>query len=109
MQINNLADLTRAHAATTPDNQAMAYVDDGRTWTFRELDSEANRVAQALKAAGVGPGDRIALLDKNAPEYFLYLFGGAKLPQLARSMRKDRFCPQLRFFLFCCQIQIGPL
>ncbi|NIN60485.1 MAG: AMP-binding protein, partial [Xanthomonadales bacterium] len=44
-----------------------------------QLDADANRVANALLAEGVGPEDRIAYLDKNAPEYFLYLFGGAKL------------------------------
>ena len=47
--------------------------------SFAELDAEASRIANALLAAGVGPGQRIAYLDRNAPEYFLYLLGGAKV------------------------------
>jgi long-chain acyl-CoA synthetase len=77
--MRSLADIVRHHAQSTPDNVAIHYLDDGRRWTFAELDAESNRIAQRLRDAGVGPQDRIAYLDKNAPEYFTYLFGGAKL------------------------------
>ena len=79
MAIQLLADITREHAKDRPDRRAMRYDEDGREWTYAQLDADANRVANALLAEGVGPQDRIAYLDKNAPEYFLYLFGGAKL------------------------------
>jgi long-chain acyl-CoA synthetase len=73
----NVADIVRAHAAATPD--ALAYaLGDGRL-TFADLDERSNRVAQGLRAAGVGPGDRVAILDKNCLEYFEVLFGAAKL------------------------------
>lgn len=32
-----------------------------RAWTFGELDSESNRMANALRASGVGAGDRVAV------------------------------------------------
>ena len=44
--------------------------DHGRPQRSAELDSEANRVAQALLAAGVKSQDRVAFLDKNGIEHF---------------------------------------
>jgi acyl-CoA synthetase (AMP-forming)/AMP-acid ligase II len=48
-----------------------------RTWTYRELRDESARVCQALAAEGVGVQDRVAVLDKNGPEFFAVLFGAA--------------------------------
>jgi len=79
MSIETLADIVRFHAVERPDQTAMIYTADNRRWTFTELDQESNRIAQALRAAGVDAQDRIAYLDKNSPEYFTYLYGGAKL------------------------------
>jgi long-chain acyl-CoA synthetase len=76
-ELTNVADMVRVHGATTPD--APAYLLGDRTVTFAELDERSNRVAQGLRALGVGPGDRVAILDKNCLEYFEVLFGAAKL------------------------------
>ena len=50
-----------------------------RDWgmSYAELRDEAARVAQALLAEGVAPGERVAVLDRNTPEYFTFLFGAA--------------------------------
>ncbi|MGH3969505.1 MAG: non-ribosomal peptide synthetase, partial [Mycobacterium sp.] len=39
-----------------------------RSWTYRELDEAANRLAHLLAAQGVGPGDRVALLLSRSAE-----------------------------------------
>lgn len=44
----------------TPDAGFLIY--EGHTYTLRELDESANRVAHGLFEAGIGSGDRIALL-----------------------------------------------
>jgi long-chain acyl-CoA synthetase len=72
-----VADIVRTFAARTPE--APAYVLGDRTVTFAELDDRSSRVAQGLRSAGVGPGDRVAILDKNGLEYFDLVFGTAKL------------------------------
>jgi long-chain acyl-CoA synthetase len=77
MALRTLAEIPRHWAAEQPDAPALHF--EGREWTYGRLDADSSRVAQALLAAGVTPGDRIAFLDKNVPEYFLYLFGGAKV------------------------------
>lgn len=58
---------------------APAVTGDGRTVSYAELHERSSRVAQALLAAGLGPGSRVAYLGKNAPEYFDLLFGAAKI------------------------------
>ena len=72
-----VAGVVRGHGKNRPDAPAISY--EGRTTTWAELDARTNQVAQALAAEGVGEQDRIAFIDKNGPEYFEFLFGGAKL------------------------------
>ena len=51
--INTLADVTRVHAQQRGDVSALFCADDGREWTYAELDTQANVVANALLEAGV--------------------------------------------------------
>jgi long-chain acyl-CoA synthetase len=77
MEITALADIVRVHGANRGDRPMLTF--EGRTTTFGEMDRRSSQVAQALAAAQVGPDDRVAFLDKNAPEYFEVAFGAAKL------------------------------
>jgi acyl-CoA synthetase (AMP-forming)/AMP-acid ligase II len=73
---NTLARVPGRYAASGPDAPAIRY--QGETYDFAWLETESNRIAQALIAAGVTPGDRVALLDKSAPSFFAVLFGTLK-------------------------------
>jgi len=73
LPITTLAEIVRAHAAGRGGALAMRCGD--RSWTYTELRDESARVAQALLADGVEPQQRVAVLDKNAGEYFTFLFG----------------------------------
>jgi len=75
--ISTLADISSYWAESTPNKTAI--IAGAREWTFAEVDREAAQVAAGLIEEGVGTGDRVAFLDKNVPEYFPILFGGAKL------------------------------
>ena len=55
------------HAANRPDAPAIISADGERT--FAELDARANQVAQLLRDAGLRPGDGIALVCRNRPEF----------------------------------------
>jgi long-chain acyl-CoA synthetase len=50
----------------------------GRSITYRELDAQANRFANALIALGVQKGDRIALLMPNCPQMVIAYYGGLR-------------------------------
>ncbi|WP_345599935.1 amino acid adenylation domain-containing protein [Thermocatellispora tengchongensis] len=53
-------------AARTPTAAAVRW--DAGTWTYRELDERATRLARRLARHGVRPGDRVALLLDRSPE-----------------------------------------
>ena len=97
--IKTLADITRVHAQNQGDDVALYYENDGRSWTYLELDQEASRAAQALLAAGVGAQERIAYLDKNTPEYFVFLFGGAKINAVSVAVNWRLAPPEMEYIL----------
>ena len=72
-----LAGMLRKLAASRP--QAPAVSMDGRTLDFATVHARSSQVAQALRRSGVRSGDRIAILDKNAPTFYDVVFGAAKL------------------------------
>lgn len=71
------AEILRQHAGERPAAPALTYA--GQTWSFAQLHERSSRVAQALRALGVGPGDRVALLSKNCAECFELMFSCSKL------------------------------
>jgi long-chain acyl-CoA synthetase len=72
-----IAGLIRSQGASRPGKTAIAFA--GRDVTYADLDRRSNKAAQALRAAGMGTGDRVALIDRNGPEFFDLLFGAAKV------------------------------
>src|SRR6185369_8108529 len=54
-------------AAVLPDQ--LALLADGARWTFAALDRWASAMARGLLARGAAPGDRVALLLRNRPEF----------------------------------------
>ena len=59
-------------AMVFPDRNAVVYAD--RRMTYAEMASHATRIAHALRAAGVGVGDRVAYLSPNIPELLIAHF-----------------------------------
>lgn len=75
--LTTLPHALRHFAQRRPD--AVAYAFEGRLTTYLALDRQSDCVAQALAAAGVGPGDRIGYIGKNCDHYFELLLGAAKM------------------------------
>ncbi|MGE0595698.1 MAG: fatty acid--CoA ligase [Hyphomonadaceae bacterium] len=75
-QMTTLGDVARHHGRTRGGRIALRF--EGRETTFAEFDRNTNRVANALIAAGVKPGEAIAYLGKNSDHYFELVFGAAK-------------------------------
>ena len=60
-----------------------ALIDGDRSWTYAELKAESRRVARGLAAAGVQPGDRVALHMTNRAELAALYFACARLGAVA--------------------------
>lgn len=69
--------LTRA-AATWPEHPAVLETGTGRGLTYREADAAAQAQARRLVAAGVGPGDRVALRLPTSVDFVVAFFGALR-------------------------------
>lgn len=80
----NIANGVREFAVASPS--ALAVVDDAmpagkQTLTYAQLDERSSRLANALAAAGLAPGDRVGVLLGNRLEY----------PEIAAGLAKGGF------------------
>lgn len=75
-RMRTLGDVARYHAESRPD--AVAFSFEGRDTTFFDFDRHTSQVANALIAAGLSTGDRVAYVGKNSDWYFELLIGAAK-------------------------------
>jgi long-chain acyl-CoA synthetase len=73
----NLASLLRDAARTHAGRPAL--VVDGRSISYAELDVRAARFAGLLRSRGVEPGDRVAILLPNVPEFVEAYYGALRL------------------------------
>src|SRR6516164_864018 len=64
-EIEFLTDAVAHWAAVRPDAEALTYREV--RWTWEQWHDRIRRVAGGLAARGVGPGGRVAFLDKNNP------------------------------------------
>ena len=67
-----------AHLATHHDRPAVVMAGSGETITFGQLEERSRRVAQMLHAAGLRPGDHIAVMLENHPRYFEIFWGAMR-------------------------------
>ncbi|MCL4686384.1 long-chain fatty acid--CoA ligase [Myxococcota bacterium] len=69
----NLGTILQASATERPEHPAIRLGD--RVLRYAQLDRAARGVATALRARGVEPGDQVALLIPNVPEFTIAYFG----------------------------------
>ena len=90
---DNALALQRLHhwESTSPDRiaftQPLGKAGGGQlaTYTWRQVMDQARRMAAHLKAQGIGPGDRVAMLAKNTAhwmmsDFAIWLAGGVSVP-----------------------------
>ncbi|TFG38167.1 MAG: acyl-CoA synthetase, partial [Syntrophobacterales bacterium] len=71
-----IADMIRRSSYHYPEKTALVYKD--KTLTYRELEDDCNRVANALIDLGVEKYDRVAILAHNTIDHILTWFGCCK-------------------------------
>jgi acyl-CoA synthetase (AMP-forming)/AMP-acid ligase II len=96
-QLRSVADVSAVQARTRPDEVALLF--EGRSTTFGALDAAANRCAQALIAAGVGPGDRVAVLARNNDLFFPLWLGALKARACLAPVNWRLAPPEIAFIL----------
>jgi len=92
-----IGDIVRVHGAGKANDVAL--VEGPRTRTWSELYERASRVANALRAAGVGAQDRVAFLDKNSIEHFEVFYGCALLNAVSCDINWRLAPPEVEFIV----------
>ena len=91
-RVRNIADILRRRVAATPDAPALLQGD--HVTTYGQLDARSSQVAQALLAAGVAAGDRVAYIGVNAPSFLEVLYGAAKIGAIATALNNRLLAPE---------------
>lgn len=87
-----------AAQADRDPNGAAIWCEDRRT-SFAELHERSNRIAAALVAEGLSPGDRVAFLGKNSECFLEMLYGCAKARTVLISINYRLTASEVRFIL----------
>jgi acyl-CoA synthetase (AMP-forming)/AMP-acid ligase II len=69
------------------------------SWTFARLYHDVNALADHLRTVGVGPGDRVAILAMNSPEYVCSLLAIYRLGAVAVPLNYRLQVEELRYLL----------
>ena len=80
----NVGHATDVPLGAVPDRVAL--VVDGKTVTYRQLEERIRQVEVALAAAGVGPGDRVALVNLGSTLSVATIFAAARLGAASAQM-----------------------
>ncbi|MBH0230355.1 fatty acid--CoA ligase [Halobacillus yeomjeoni] len=85
--------------AKYPEKEGLVDLRLGTRWTYREWDIEVNRLANALKASGVGKGDRVSTVLFNTAEFATSLFACMKIGAIFNPINFRLMSKELSFIL----------
>jgi fatty-acyl-CoA synthase len=75
-------------------------------WSYERLGAESRRVARALLAAGVAPGDSVGVVMGNRPEAVAAIFGAALAGAVAAPMSTFSPRPELAHLVDTCRATV---
>jgi fatty-acyl-CoA synthase len=93
----NWCNVLAHHAARAPDKVMTIF--EGTATTYREMDDRVAAMAGGLADHGVGPGDVVAILSYNCPEFLEALFAANVLGAIAMPINWRLAAPEVRYIL----------
>lgn len=89
----------RHFASEAPDRTAAIMHPGGEKLTYAELEAQANRFAQYLRACGLRPGDRVAFCLENRLEVFPFVWGAQRAGMLYVAVSNKFTFEEVEFIL----------
>src|SRR3954469_18028029 len=97
-EAQSLRRLLELRADELGDKPLLRWYD--RDYSYRELDELVNAAANSFLELGIGPGNRVAIMMGNAPEWIAYWLGAAKIGAVTvtinTALKGDGLAYQLR-------------
>lgn len=103
-KFRTLADIPRAHAASSPSRTAFEY--EGRTISYGQLDRQSGQCANGLLDMGLKRGQRIGYLGKNLPEYWEIVLASAKAGGVTTPINWRLAVPEIAYIIGDAGIQL---
>ena len=98
------ADLLTNRARLTPNREALHDLHTGRRYTYAELNTRANQVANFLRERfGVQQGDRVSILAHNSIAYVDLLYGLGKIGAIFAPLNWRLTSRELTYIINDCQ------
>ena len=85
------------HAIQRPQN--LAVTGAGCVLNYGEIDARARQVAGTLNTAGIGKGERIAILGENCIEHIILMLAGAKVGAVTVAINHRLAGPELKYII----------
>ncbi|MEZ5649359.1 MAG: long-chain-fatty-acid--CoA ligase [Burkholderiaceae bacterium] len=99
-----LGDPLRRQARDRGDS--IAFDTPSRSWTYREADEAANRIAQGLLELGIGHGDRVACLTRHGAESTLLMIAAARVGAVCAALNWRLAPPEIAYVLTDSQARL---
>ena len=96
-QISSIADIIRTHGVNRPQHPCLTEGERSLNWS--EMYQLSQQVAQGFAAAGVGSGDRVALLDMNGVPHFEVAFGAALINAVSVDVNWRLAAPEVEYIV----------
>jgi long-chain acyl-CoA synthetase len=93
----NLATILAEATLTAPDAPVCRF--GGTTTSYRELDEQSGRLAAGLQAAGLAPGQVVAVQLPNLPQFLTVYFGALKAGLAVLPLNPLLMAPELEYHL----------
>jgi acyl-CoA synthetase (AMP-forming)/AMP-acid ligase II len=100
----NIGEILAKRSFLTPDREGLVCEKVRRT--YRDLNDRANRLANAMKALGVGYGDRVGVLALNEAEFYDLYFGLGKIGAILVPVNYRLAGPEIQFILSDCEAKV---
>ncbi|HEY8516771.1 MAG TPA: acyl-CoA synthetase [Candidatus Binatia bacterium] len=89
-----------------PDKPALIFADQERTVTYGQLEERSNRVAQALRAWGLRPGDGIAVVLANEEHFFDFYWAAMRSGLYFTPVNWHLSTEELRYVVEDCDARV---
>lgn len=100
----NIGGFLSKRAHLSPDKEALV-VGDVRL-NYKQLNRRCNQFVHAIQKIGIGPGDRVAILALNEPEYLDLYFGLGKIGAIMVPINHRLAGPEIQFIVNDCQAKV---
>ena len=93
----NVCENVERAALFFPEKAAIIF--EGREMSYRQLNTQANRLANAMIAKGIRTGDRVALFLPNIPEFAVAYYAAQKIGAIVVSISAMLKAEELKYIL----------